>query len=132
MAHNVGALCRCGIRIPSARNRCPAFDKDKYLESMFGDVGSSPNKCRYVVDADCYNLKPHLHRFVLCVRLSAVSFVQLIQVVLQCYSFLKLFLVIGLHLHQLNYCQRLRICAVGILTNCPPGTEAKLITKSRS
>ena len=28
--------------------------------------------------------------------------------------------------------QRLRLCAVGELTNCPPGTEAKLITKSRS
>ena len=30
MAHNDRALCRCGIRIPSARNHCPAFDKDKY------------------------------------------------------------------------------------------------------
>jgi len=30
MAHNDRALCRYGIRIPSARNRCPAFDKDKY------------------------------------------------------------------------------------------------------
>ena len=30
LAGNVRALCRCGIRIPSARNRCPAFDKDKY------------------------------------------------------------------------------------------------------
>jgi len=34
-------LCRCGIRISSARNRCPAFDKDKYLEPMFGDVGQA-------------------------------------------------------------------------------------------
>jgi len=35
-------LCgRCGISIPSARNRCPAFDKDKYLEPMFGDVGQA-------------------------------------------------------------------------------------------
>ena len=41
MTHNVRALCRCGIRIPSARNRCPAFDKDKYLEPMFGDVGQA-------------------------------------------------------------------------------------------
>ena len=32
------ALCKCGIRIPSARNRCPAFDKDKYLELIFGDA----------------------------------------------------------------------------------------------
>ena len=41
MACNDRALCRCGIRIPSARNRCPAFDKDKYLEPMFGDVGQA-------------------------------------------------------------------------------------------
>jgi len=41
MAHNVRALCRYGIRIPSARNRCPAFDKDKCLEPMFGDVGQA-------------------------------------------------------------------------------------------
>ena len=27
---------------------------------------------------------------------------------------------------------RSRLCAVGELTNCPPGTEAKFITKSRS
>jgi len=39
VTHNVRALCRCGIRIPSARNHSPAFDKDKYLEPMFGDVG---------------------------------------------------------------------------------------------
>jgi len=38
---NDRALCRCGIRIPSARNRCPAFDKDKYLEPMFGDAGQA-------------------------------------------------------------------------------------------
>ena len=41
MAANVRALCRCGIRIPSARNRCPAFDKNKCLEPMFGDVGQA-------------------------------------------------------------------------------------------
>ena len=41
MAGNDRALGRCGIRIPSARNRCPAFDKDKYLEPMFGDVGQA-------------------------------------------------------------------------------------------
>jgi len=41
VTHNVRALCRCGIRIPSARNRCPAFDEDKYLEPMFGDVGQA-------------------------------------------------------------------------------------------
>ena len=39
MAHNDRALCSCGIRIPSARNRCPAFVKDKCLEPMLGDVG---------------------------------------------------------------------------------------------
>ena len=38
---NDRALCRCGIRIPSARNRCLAFDKDKYKEPMFGDVGQA-------------------------------------------------------------------------------------------
>ena len=41
LAANVRALCRCGIRIPSARNRCSAFDKDKYLEPMFVDVGQA-------------------------------------------------------------------------------------------
>ena len=44
MTHNVRALCRCGIRIPSAPNRCPAFDKDKCLEPMFGDVGQARTK----------------------------------------------------------------------------------------
>ena len=28
--------------------------------------------------------------------------------------------------------KRSRLCAVGELTNCPPGTEVKFITKSRS
>ena len=41
LAGNVRALCRCGIRIPSARNHCPAFDNDKCLEPMFGDVGQA-------------------------------------------------------------------------------------------
>ena len=44
LAGNVRALCRCGIRIPSARNRSPAFDKDKYLEPMFGDVFQARTK----------------------------------------------------------------------------------------
>ena len=44
LAYNVRALCRCGIRIPSARNRCPDFDKVKYLEPMFGDVGQAQTK----------------------------------------------------------------------------------------
>ena len=44
MAYNVRALCRCGISIPSARNRCPAFDKDKCLEPMFGDAGQARTK----------------------------------------------------------------------------------------
>ena len=30
IVHNDRALCRCGIRIPSEQNRCPAFYKDKY------------------------------------------------------------------------------------------------------
>ena len=37
-------LCRFGNRIPIARNRCPAFNKDKYLEPMFGDV---KNECLF-------------------------------------------------------------------------------------
>ena len=41
IVHNVRALCRCGISIPSAPNHCPAFDKDKCLEPMFGDVGQA-------------------------------------------------------------------------------------------
>jgi len=41
VAYNDRALCRCGIRIPSARNRRLAFDKDKYYEPMFGDVGQA-------------------------------------------------------------------------------------------
>jgi len=41
MTHNDRALCRCGIRIPSAPNSCLAFDKDKYLKQMFGDVGQA-------------------------------------------------------------------------------------------
>ena len=32
------ALCRCGIRTPTARNRFPSFNKYKCLETMFGDV----------------------------------------------------------------------------------------------
>jgi len=44
VTYNDRALCRCGIRIPTARNRCPAFDKDKCLEPMFGDVGQARTK----------------------------------------------------------------------------------------
>ena len=41
IAYNDRALCRCGIRIPSARNQYPAFDKVKCLEPMCGDVGQA-------------------------------------------------------------------------------------------
>ena len=41
MTANVRALCRCGSRIRSAGNRCPAFDKVKCLEPMFSDVGQA-------------------------------------------------------------------------------------------
>jgi len=44
VAYNDRALCRCGIRIPSARNHCPAIEKNKYLEPMFGDVGQGRTK----------------------------------------------------------------------------------------
>ena len=33
-----GALFRCGIRTPTARNRFPSFNKDKCLETIFSDV----------------------------------------------------------------------------------------------
>ena len=29
---------------------------------MFQRCLSRPNKCRYIVDADCYNFKPQLHK----------------------------------------------------------------------
>ena len=100
IAYNDRAFCRCCIRIPSSRDHCLAFDKDKYLEPMFGDV---KNEC--LVDRNYYK-KLALFislpaQFVLRVCLSKVSFVQLIQAVLQYYSFLKLSLVIRLHSHQL-------------------------------
>ena len=41
LAGNIRALCRCGIRIPSARTNAQLFDKDKCLEPMFGDVGQA-------------------------------------------------------------------------------------------
>ena len=59
---SLGLCVRCGIRIPSARNRCPAFDEDKCLEPMFGDVGRARAKARICRTADCYNLKPNLHK----------------------------------------------------------------------
>ena len=46
MTANVRALCRYGIRIPSARNHSPVSDKNKYLEPMFGDVGQARTKAR--------------------------------------------------------------------------------------
>jgi len=39
MTHNDRVYSRFGFRIPSKRNHSPAFDKDKYLEQMFGDIG---------------------------------------------------------------------------------------------
>ena len=62
LATNDRALCRCGIRIPSARNHCPALDKDKCLEPMFGYVGQARTKARICTTADCYIFKPHLHK----------------------------------------------------------------------
>jgi|GEM_PF-6332746 len=49
---SVRAFCRCGIRIPYSRNRCPAFDKVKCLETMFGDVGKPKQKLGYTVDPE--------------------------------------------------------------------------------
>ena len=59
---NVRNLCRCGVRIPSTPNRCPAFNKDKYLEPMFCDVGQTRINARRCITADCYNLKPPLQK----------------------------------------------------------------------
>jgi len=36
------------------------FDKDKYLEPMFGDVGQARTKARICRTADCYYFKAHL------------------------------------------------------------------------
>jgi len=36
-----GLCIRCGIRIPTPCNRSSSFDKDKYLEPMFGEVGQA-------------------------------------------------------------------------------------------
>ena len=44
VATNDRALRWLGISIPSACNRCPAFDKDKCLEPMFGDAGHARTK----------------------------------------------------------------------------------------
>jgi len=55
VTYNVRALCRCGIRIPSARNRRLTFDKDKYLKPMFGDVGQELNR---ITNVHCYSVCP--------------------------------------------------------------------------
>ena len=60
-AHNVRALSRCGIRIPSARTNTWLFYKDKYLEPMFGDVGQARTHARICRTTDCYNVKPQLY-----------------------------------------------------------------------
>ena len=49
MAGNDRALCWCGIRIPSARNHSPAFDKDKYLEPMFVNVDQARTNAAMLV-----------------------------------------------------------------------------------
>ena len=41
LPNNEMALYQMYIRIPPARNHCPAFDKDKCLEPIFGDVGQA-------------------------------------------------------------------------------------------
>ena len=46
-------------------NRCPAFDKDKYLEPMFGDVGQAQIKSWICRTVECYNLKLHLQKYPL-------------------------------------------------------------------
>ena len=58
MTANARDLCICGIRIPLARNRCLAFDKDKCLEPVFGDVGQAQTKTGRFRTDDWNNSKP--------------------------------------------------------------------------
>ena len=46
IAYNDREFCRCCIRIPSSRDHCLAFDKDKYLQLMFSDVGQARTEAR--------------------------------------------------------------------------------------
>ena len=36
-----GLCAGVALKFLPSRNRCPAFDKDKYFEPMFGDVGQA-------------------------------------------------------------------------------------------
>ena len=54
-------LCvMCGINILSARNRCPGFDKVKYLESKFGGVGQASNQSSDMQDCKLLQGQKHL------------------------------------------------------------------------
>ena len=46
--------CGYNFRIPSALNRNPAFDKDKFLDPMFGDVGQARTKAWKCRTANLY------------------------------------------------------------------------------
>ena len=76
LATNVRALCRCGISIPSARNRCPAFDKDKYLEAMFGDVGQArTNAAMLLMPIDTTSGRTFTQNPLLCLQFNKFTIV---------------------------------------------------------
>ena len=54
MTHNVRNLCKCGISIPSSRDRCLAFAEGKDLELMFGDFGQAKTKAWIFINADFF------------------------------------------------------------------------------
>ena len=42
-----GLCAGVALEFLPSRNRCPAFDKDKYLEPMFGNVGQAHQQLGY-------------------------------------------------------------------------------------
>jgi len=62
------------FKILSGRDRSPPFDKDKYLEPMFGDVGEARTKAWICRTFDCCNFKLHLGQFVLCALKTLLKF----------------------------------------------------------
>ena len=74
MAANVRALCRCGIRISSARNHSPAFDKVKCLEPMFGDAGQAQtNAAMLLMPIDTTSSRTFTKPIVACWRFLSIG-----------------------------------------------------------
>ena len=75
---NVRNLCRCGVRIPSIPNRCPAFDKDKYLEPMFAMLVKPELKLGYaemmIATTSSRSCKKHI---LLCTKVSKGTLLQI-------------------------------------------------------